>query len=140
MIAAPLPHVVDEGALTVAMAVAPGVYARNRMFAFHKDPAVRRARARAATIRGLVRQLQGAHGAPCELVLARGARCVLKYRIDRLRLERKVELTEIEAACFAYLAARAGVRDVHATAEDRAMVDAALRRLATGLDLGELER
>ena len=54
MSAAAHPHeLVDEGALTVAMAIAPGVYARNRMFAFYKHPGVARARARAATLRGM---------------------------------------------------------------------------------------
>ena len=54
---------IDLEALTLAMALAPGVYARNRHFAlFKQHPEVARARARAAVLRGLVRQLSGAHG------------------------------------------------------------------------------
>jgi hypothetical protein len=38
-----------------------------------------------------------------------------------------------------YLAGRAGVPGLHATDEDRAGIDAALRRLAAGLRLAGLE-
>jgi hypothetical protein len=118
------------------MSVAPGVYARNRMFALYAEPAVRRARSRAATIRGLVRQLLVARRDVSGLVVARsGARTLVRFRIERLHLERRVELTEVETACFVYLASRAGVHGIHATSEDRALLDSALRRLALGLEI-----
>ena len=47
----------EHEAVTVAMIVAPGVYARNRMFDFFRTASAKRARARAATVRGLVPQL-----------------------------------------------------------------------------------
>ncbi len=126
----------DAAALTTAMALAPGVYARNRMFAFFKDPTVRRARDRAALLRGVVRQLTGSHGAAEVLEFARSAeRSRLRYRVPAIRLERVVELDAQEAACLAYLVARAGSSllgptDSPAAAADRAAVEAALRRLS----------
>ena len=130
-------EIVDEGALTVAMAIAPGVYARNRMFAFYKHPGVMRARARAATLRGMVRQLRGLQGEVCDFAFQRGVgRGSVRYRIARLHLDRSVDLTELEAACFAYIAARAGVEAVSATADDRVLVESALKRLALDLRVG----
>ena len=134
----------DTAALTVAMALAPGVYARNRLFAMYKDPAVRAARARAAALRGVVRQLGGAQGEVTNVRFLRtGARTVLTYELAQVRLSRTVELTELEAACLSYMGGRAGVRGMTASAEDRALIDAALRRLVrlgTDIDAAALER
>jgi hypothetical protein len=125
---------VDRDALTVAMAVAPGVYARNRLYAFHKDPEVRRAKARASIVRGLVRQLVGHRGATSGLVIERGhGRAVVRYRVDSLHLERRAELSDVEAACLLYLAAKAGATDLVPTPEDRALLHTALRRLSAGV-------
>ena len=131
----------DHEALTVAMTVAPGVYTRNRMFALYKDPEVRRAKQRAAILRGVVRQLAGANGHADEVALSRGARgtCSLRYRIASVRLARSLEVSSLEAACIVYLGARAGVPGLHATAEDRALIEGALRRLASGLELSSLD-
>ena len=131
----------DQEALTVAMTVAPGVYTRNRMFAFYKDPEVRRAKQRSAILRGVVRQLTGANGQPEDVTLSRGARgaCMLRYRIASVRLARSLELSTLEAACVVYLGARAGVATLHPTAEDRALIEGALRRLASGLELSALD-
>jgi hypothetical protein len=122
--------IVDRDALTVSMAIAPGVFARNRLFAFFKDPEVKRAKARAAVLRGIARQLCGAYGDVEGLVIERqGRNCSLRYRIVRVRLERTIELTDIEAACVAYIASKSGVTVLKLSAEDRAMLDATLRRL-----------
>ncbi len=131
---------VDREAMTVAMAVVPGIYSRNRMFAMHGDPEVKRAKARAATLRGAVRQLAGSHG-EAEIVAFGGHDevRVLRYRIARVHLDRRLELSEIEAACLVYLAERAGVRGMHPSHEDRARIDGALRRLAGDLRLSTLE-
>ncbi len=126
----------DAAALTTAMAVAPGVYARNRMFAFFKDPTVRRARDRAALLRGVVRQLSGSHGDAEVLGFERSsARNLLRYRVPAIRLERAVELDAQEAACLTYLLARAGssllgAADSESAVADRAAVETALRRLS----------
>ena len=137
MIASPIPYaILDLDSLTAAMAVAPGVYARNRMFALYKEPVVREARARASTIRGAVRQLASARLDASAVTLVRGpGGCVLCYRIESLRLERRIDLTDVEAACLAYLAARAGVRAITATDSDRALLQGALAKLALGLEL-----
>jgi hypothetical protein len=113
------------------MAVVPGLCSRNKHFALYGDPEVRRARARAAELRGLVRQLSGAHGPVEHVAFARGERgCELRFAIRSLHLERRVHLSDLEAACVAYLASRAGVGHLHATEDDRAKIDGALKRMA----------
>jgi hypothetical protein len=120
----------DREALIVAMALVPGMYARNKLFALHREPEVRRARARAAMIRGVVRQLAGERGAVEGIALARhGDTSVLRFRIPQVSFERRVELNEIERACLVFLAVRAGIHGLHVTPEERAHIDAALKRL-----------
>jgi hypothetical protein len=124
---------VDPAALTVAMALAPGVYARNKMFSLYKDPKIKAARARAAILRGVVRQLGAAREA-CDVALARGKgdAVVLRYRVKAVRFARTLELTALEAACLRLLGGRAGIAGLEPAPGDRARVDAALRRLAQG--------
>src|SRR5580698_7651553 len=106
----------DREALIVAMALVPGMYTRNKLFALHREPEVRRARARAAMIRGVVRQLAGDRGEPEGIALVRhGEVSVLRFRVPQVSFERRVELSEIERACLVFLAARAGVRGLHVT-------------------------
>lgn len=124
----------DREALTVAMALVPGMYARNKLFSLHREPEVRRARARAAMIRGVVRQLAGERGPVEELALVRhGEVSVLRFRVPQVRFARRVELTDVERACLLFLAARAGVHGMHTGADERELLDAALKRL--GVDL-----
>ncbi len=129
----------DPEALTVAMAMVPGVYARNRHFALYTDSRMRQARARASLLRGLARQLAGAEGPLDALAIERASVYVqLRYRVARLRMERTAELTPVEAACVFHLAARAGVPGFTLTGEDRMRLFAALRRLAaSGEPAGE---
>jgi hypothetical protein len=122
---------VDRDALTVAMAIVPGFLSRNKHHAVYADADVRRARARAWAIRGAVRQL--AHPTVSDVVFERtqdGAQ--LSYRVEGVRLARRMELGRVEAACLAYLAVRTGVRCIHASEHDRAEVEAAVRRLEGG--------
>ena len=133
-------------ALTVAMARAPGVYARNRMYELFALPAVQRAKARAATLRGVVKHL----GRACTLTLEREGPVrnttgeddfVLRYQIPAMRLTRVVELTRVELAALRILAARAGVPSLPPEDEDRVLVDRTLTRLLTaGGDTGDLAR
>lgn len=123
-------------ALTLAMAIAPGVYARNRMFEVFRHPDVSRARARASLLRGVVRQL----GLATDLSLESQARghetChVLRYRIVSMRLSRVVDLTGNELSGLRVLAARAGLSVLPPDDADRTRVDAALAHL---LDAGSL--
>ena len=74
------------------------------------------------------------------LAIAQGIdECELRYRVPGLRIERRALLTQVELACVRYLAARANVPGLHAGDEDRAWIDAALRRLAAGLRLAEID-
>jgi hypothetical protein len=138
----------DRDALVVAMTIVPGLYSRNKMFAFFNDPEIRRARARAAQLRGIVRQLAGSQGAPAIVELSRAHRgspaaaapAVLCFSIPLIRLVRRVELSELEAACLAYLCARAGVTCLHPEPDDRVMLDSALRKLAGGLNVAGFDK
>jgi hypothetical protein len=122
---------VDPEALTVAMAIAPGAYARNRLFALYENPEVRRARSRSSLLRGLARQLAGSHGPLEGLAIDRSLRGVhVRYRVAAVHLDRRSDLSELEAACVLHLAARGGARGLAPNAEDRARLDGALRRLA----------
>jgi hypothetical protein len=137
-------------ALTVAMALAPGVYARNRMFDLFANHGVQRAKSRAATLRGIVKHL----GRACALTLERDTSegCaardsngqvafVLRYEIPLMRLTRVVELSRVELAALRLLAARAGVSTLLADDEDRVLVETALTRLlVAGGETGELAR
>jgi hypothetical protein len=130
----------DLESLVVGMTLVPGLVSRNRFYALFEDPEVRRVRLRSALLRGIVRQLSGAHGHIEGLVIAqRAEESELRYRVPGLRVERRASLTRAELACVRYLAGRAGVPGLHATDEDRAGIDAALRRLAAGLKLAGLE-
>jgi hypothetical protein len=132
-------------ALTVAMVLAPGVYARNRMFDFFRKDAVKRARTRASVLRGIVPQLARAtaisltfEGEPRS---PRGERVfVLRYRIAAVRMSRVVELSPAELSALRMMADRAGIHALQpATDEDRARIDAALASLlAAGDDASDL--
>jgi hypothetical protein len=129
--------------LAVAMALAPGVYARNRMFAFFATSGVQRAKARAATLRGVIRHLGRASGVTLE---ATGeASYVLRYQIPVVHLSRVVELSRVELATLRVLAVRAGVTtlaiDENCVDEDRTLVETALGRLlAAGGEADALAR
>jgi hypothetical protein len=140
---------VERDALIVGMTLVPHLYSRNKSYALFEDPEVRRARRRAALLRGIVRQLTGVQGHVEELSVAHvhggghGAAgqgtCELRYRVPSLRVERRASMNDAELACVRYLAGRAGVAGLRATDEDRARIDAALRRLAEGLRLAAIE-
>ena len=132
--------VVDRDALVVGMTLVPGFVSRNRSFRLFEDPEVRRARKRSAELRGIVRQLTGAHGDVADVTIVHGSgSCDLRYSVPGLRVHRHSILTELELACVRYLAARASVAGLHTTEDDRAAIDGALRRLSAGLRLSEIE-
>lgn len=117
--------------LTVAMALAPGVYSRNRMFHLFAQPGVQRAKFRAATLRGLVKQLKNAQGITVE---TEGGAHVLKYQLPALRLSRVAQLTPLELATLRILASRAGLACLPPEDADRSLVDGTLARLIEGGD------
>lgn len=118
-------------ALTVAMALAPGVYVRNRMFELFTHPGVQRARTRASILRGVVPQLARATAVSVASEGGRGGEpvFVLRYSIVAVRLHRVVELSPTELAALRMMAARAGVTTLGSDASGRALVDTALARL-----------
>jgi hypothetical protein len=127
-------------ALVVGMTLVPGLLSRNRSFDLFDSPEVSRARRRATLLRGIVRQIAGAQGQIDSLAVAPvAARIELSYRLPAMKLRRRASLNEVELACVRYLAERASVVGVRATDEDRAAIDAALRRLSTGLRLAEID-
>ena len=75
---------VDREALVVGMTLVPGLVSRNRSFTLFENPDVRRARVRAALLRGIVRQLTGTQGRveAFDVVAATGrpARCATRCR------------------------------------------------------------
>ena len=112
--------------LTVAMAIAPGVYSRNRMFALFAKPGVSKAKFRAAALRGMVKQLARAVG----ISLSRErAVHVLRYQIPALRLTRVAELSDVELATIRILLEQAKVPCFPPDPEDRKLVDRVLARL-----------
>lgn len=120
-------------ALTAAMALAPGVYSRNRMFDLFAKSGVQRAKTRAAMLRGVVKHLSRA----CAVTLSsqeeagepRAGDFVLRYEIPAVRLSRVVQLSRLELATLRVLAERAKVTCLPLAAADRAIVDDALSRL-----------
>lgn len=118
-------------ALSVAMAIAPGVYARNRMFDLFNLPGVQRAKTRAAIIRGIVAHLPRATTLSVTSEGGRGGEpvWVLRYTIAELRLTRVVELSPTELSAVRVLAQRANIPTLPAEANDKTVVDATLARL-----------
>jgi hypothetical protein len=121
-------------ALTVAMVLAPGVYARNRRFDLLSLPGAQRARRRAGIVRGLVRQLSRASGLTVATEL-RGDETfyVLRFVVPSVRLTRVVELSTAEIAALRVAAGRAQVRALPVEESDRELTSRVLARL---LDAG----
>lgn len=131
------PVSLDVESLTVAMAIAPGVYSRNRFFELFKAPEVRRARSRAQVVRGIVQHLSMLHRDGADLsssvsVERSAGRVGFRYRVPALRFERRAELSELETSCVLYLAERASVPGLAPTPAEREGLHGALRRLSGG--------
>ncbi|MBX3264163.1 MAG: hypothetical protein KF782_31115 [Labilithrix sp.] len=115
------------------MVVAPGVYARNRMFDLFTSAGARRARARAAIVRGIVPQLARATAVTVSGEPRGGETTfVLRYVVVAVRLTRVVELSAAELAALRLVAERANVRCLPACAADRDLVARTLARLMDG--------
>lgn len=121
------------------MIVAPGVYARNRMFDLFTSPGARRARMRAGLVRGIVPQLARADALSLTPAMSEGC-FVLRYAIATIRLTRLVELSAVELAALRLVAARAGVHALPLAPGDRHLVATALARLMEGDGGAEVAR
>lgn len=129
-------------ALTVAMIVAPGVYARNRMFDLFTASGARRARTRAGVVRGIVPQLARASAVTVSIeALGRGTweegsdgpeTFVLRYVVPAVRMTRVVELSAAELAALRMIAERANVRVLPLGDGDAELVTATLASLMDG--------
>jgi len=130
------PTSLDVDALTVAMAIAPGVYSRNRFYELFKAPELRRARSRASLVRGVVKHLGMLAGEdagqPLLAMERHPGRVVLRYSVPSLCFERRTDVSELEASCVLYLAERAGLPGLAPSAAERDALHVALVRLAGG--------
>lgn len=117
-------------ALTVAMIVAPGVYARNRMFELFQSAGARRARTRAGIVRGIVPQLARATAVTVSGESRAGdTTYVLRYMVPAVRLTRVVELSAAELAALRLVAERSNIRTLPAGGGDKDLVARALAKL-----------
>ncbi|MDP9150169.1 MAG: hypothetical protein M3O36_09550 [Myxococcota bacterium] len=131
---------IEREELVVAMALVPGLLSRNRSFALFEDPDVRRARRRALALCAIVRQLADSGREVQALRIARGTNGYeLTYSVPGIKVRRRALLSGLEVACLRYLAQRAGVPALRASEEDRSDIDAALRRLASGPRLDQVD-
>jgi hypothetical protein len=128
---------VDLDALLCALVLAPRTFARNRFFALHENPAVRRVRRRASRVRGIIRQLVGNGRERGEVVgeqVLEDGQVLLRYRVQDLAFSRTTALSALEAATLRYALHRSGAGPL--AEEDRREVEAALGRLGREIDLG----
>jgi hypothetical protein len=123
----------DVEALTLAMAVAPTAYSRNKLFALFRDARVGRARSRARMIRSLALDLSRSPDASVEKRLLAGDKVALTIRVERMQYARNVELSLSELSVLRYLCDRAHVTALPCEAADRTLVESVLLRLSAGL-------
>jgi hypothetical protein len=127
---------VDLDALLCALVLAPRTFARNRFFALHENPAVRRVRRRASRVRGIIRQLVGNGKAKGEVVgeqILEDGQVLLRYRVEDLAFARTTALSALEAAALRYALHRAGAGPLED--EDRHKVEEALARLGRDIEI-----
>jgi hypothetical protein len=130
------PADVDLDALLCALVLAPRTFARNRFFALHENPAVRRVRRRASRVRGIIRQLVGNGALRGEVVgeqVLEDGQVLLRYRVHDLAFSRTTALSALEAASLRYALHRAGMGPLDD--EARREVEAALARLGRDIEL-----
>ena len=124
-------------AITVALALVPGLMPRNRLFAFYTQSDARSARRRAGALRSFATQL--ASGAEDVKLVARAeGGFQLAYKVAHLHASRRALLSPVEAACVAYLVERSGGPRPEG-APGRELIDAALLHLEEQRSLVELE-
>jgi hypothetical protein len=96
----------DVEALQVALVLAPATYPRNRFWWLFRDPELRKARWRAAQLRGLVRALTGAGVVIESQTELPGGGRVLSYRQEAINLRGQATLLRHEAAVIDVAVAR----------------------------------
>ena len=120
----------DPDALAALIALQPAHASRNRHFALFATTEARAARRRAFVIRGVVRELSGAHGPVrvlrCEV---EGDSVLIHYALARLAATRTVRLSQTDFAVARVALARRGVRLLPAALVAREEDHAAVARL-----------
>jgi hypothetical protein len=92
--------------------LAPRLYSRNRFFELFHDADVKVIRTRAATLRGIIRQLAGHESRRAHIVgeqVLWDDRVLLRYELPQLGFIRTVALSPLEAALVRYALFRGGV-------------------------------
>lgn len=119
----------DADALLAALVLAPGVYSRNRFFDLYREEIFVRVRARAAQLRGVVRDLGGrAKIEGLERREGPEGSVRLRYAIVAINYRRSVTLSRFEAALLDVALARA--RNEAPPPDASGRVSEVLRRLA----------
>ncbi len=122
----------DEEALVVAMTIAPSAYSRNRMFDLFSLPTAKRAKARAAALRGVVRHLARAEAVSLK---QRSGLLELSYELPRVHYVRTMTLSVAEATAVNYLATRLEIDCPEIPGSSPELLSSILARLAGGLRL-----
>ena len=120
-------------ALTVAMALVPEAYSRNRFFSFFEKREFKRARARAKLLRSIANEL-GEHPEDAQSVELRDGptHSILFYIISSMKVSRQVSLFGLERSLLMVLLERRHIKGVAASADDRNRVREALALLLPG--------
>ena len=127
----------DTEAIFVALVLAPATYSRNRFFDMYTDPAVRRARTRAAMLRSVVRHL--AKRMPAERgevtrieAIDHAGAVAITYEVASLGLKRTTRMSAMELSTLRVALARADAcpPELSVSDDDRSRVEQALARLA----------
>lgn len=120
----------SHAALFVALVVAPGVYSRNRLFSLFAQAGAKRAKRRAAVVRGVLQQLATDAGAPPTLVMTpTGDQVTLRYFLPDMHCTRTVQVSALELAVLKYMGARRGIACLPTSDDVTALVEAHLRTL-----------
>lgn len=126
--------------------LAPRLYSRNRFYELYRDSDATAVRARAATLRGIIRQLVGhvdPHGKSHrgrivgEQVLW-DDQVLLRYELPELNFVRTVSLAPLEAALVRYALHRAGAMGPDPEAKER--IEDALATMSPHLPGFQLEK
>ena len=119
--------------LVVAMAIAPGVFSRNRHFDLFRRHDVARARRRAVALRGIARQLVTLALTDLVLTPTGSGGVELFFRAESISLRRTCRLSRSELAVVRTLAARSLHAPLAPSDDDDDIVAAMLARLPPAL-------
>jgi len=125
---------VDPEALLCALILAPRTFPRNRYFSLFESPAGKKARRRAARVRGIIRQIVGEGRLRAEVTgetVLEDGRLLIRFQVEGIALHRTAALSATEAVAFHYALHRAGFGALDA--EDRKLVERTLSKLGTEL-------